>query len=134
MRIEQCEFADLPKAMVSRARKEGADLDQALRSPWVFFRAVVGLQTLGFVGVLCRTPTVVTIRGWYVTPKYRDQGIGTDLLEAAMQYALDRGTSKIEIRTNRDRIAQRLGFEWTGYEREGGNRERHWVRIQEGTA
>lgn len=129
MKIEQCGFADLPKPMVTRARKEGADLDQALRSSWVFFRAVNGLQTLGFVGVLCRTPAVVSIRGWYVTPKYRGQGIGTDLLEAAMTYAIDQEVSKIEIRTNQERIAHRLGFEWTGYQRQGGNQERHFVRL-----
>lgn len=128
MRIEQCEFADLPKTMVAQARREGADLDQALKSPWAFFRASLGLQTFGFVGVLLRTPEVVTIRGWYVAPKYRGQGIGTALLEAAMTYAIEKKVTKVELRTNQERIAHRLGFEWTGYERERGNKERHFVK------
>lgn len=128
MRIEPCDYEDLPAELVKQARKEGADLDQSLISPWKIFRATWGLETVGFVGVLCRTPSVVTIRGWWVKPKFRGQGIGTALLEAATTYALDIGASKIELRTTKDRIAHRLGFQWTGYERKAGKRERHYIR------
>lgn len=132
MNIEQCGFDDLPVGMVRQARREGADLDQTLKSPWVFFRTVWEMETVGFVGVLCRTPTIVNIRGWYVKPEYRGQGIGTRLLVAAMNYAIDQRIDKIEIRTTKSRVVHRLGFEWTGYQRRGGKQERHYVRIKGG--
>lgn len=128
MRIEPCDYIGLPADLVKRARKEGADLDQSLVSPWVIFRATWGMETVGFIGVLCRSPSVVTIRGWWVRPNFRGQGVGTKLLETATQYALDQGVQKIDLRTAKDRIAYRLGFQWTGYQRAGGKQERHFVR------
>jgi RimJ/RimL family protein N-acetyltransferase len=128
MRIEQCEYKDLPKSLIVQARREGAELDQTLSSPWVIFRARWNVETVGFVGMLVRSPSVVTLRGWFVKPKWREQGIGTQLLEAAMTYAFEQGAAKVEIRTARSKIAHRLGFEWTGYERKGGKQERHFVR------
>lgn len=128
MRIEPCEYDDLPPELVKKAREDGADLDQTLISPWVYFRAVLGFDTIGFVGVLLRTPSVVTLRGWWVRPRFRGQGIGTALLEAATTYAFDVGVKKIELRTAEEHVPYLLGFHWTGYERKGGKRERHFVR------
>lgn len=129
MRIEPCEYGDLPVSMVIAARRAGADLDQTLKSPWSIIRAVWGMDTVGFIGVLHRR-TSATIRGWYVQAAFRGQGIGTRLLEAAIDTAYDQGAERVEIRTAQTRIAQRFGFEWTGYERKGGNRERHFVRLK----
>ncbi len=110
------------------ARQEGAHIDTTLKSPWTLLKASSGLGVIfGWVGLLHRTTRYATIRGWYVKAGYRNLGIGTRLLEAAIDHALTVNVEQVDIRTNRTHILERLGFDWTGYQRIGGNQEEHWV-------
>ncbi len=109
------------------ARREGAHIDTTLKSRWTLLQAQFGTHLLGFVGLLHISPRYATIRGWYVIPGYRGSGLGTRLVEAAIDEASRQGAEQISIRTNRTHILERLGFDWTGYQREGGNQEEHWI-------
>lgn len=118
------------------ARREGAHIDTTLKSPWTLLKAESTLLgrdleyrvvILGWIGILHRSPRTVTIRGWYVKPGYRNLSIGTRLLEAAIDFAIASDIEQVNIRTNRVHPLERLGFDWTGYQRLGGNQEQHWV-------
>ncbi len=109
------------------ARREGAHIDATLKSSWTLLKAQFGTHLLGFVGLLHTSPRYATIRGWYVIPGYRGSGLGTRLVEAAIDEASRQGAEQVAIRTNRTHILERLGFDWTGYVRQGGNHEEHWI-------
>ena len=109
------------------ARHEGAHLDSTLKSPWTLLKAHFNGHLFGFVGLLHTSPRYATIRGWYVMPGYRGSGLGTRLVEAAIDEASRQGIEQVAIRTNKTHILERLGFDWTGYIREGGNHEEHWI-------
>ncbi len=119
-------FADL-QPWLGDARREGAHLDPTLKSPWTLLKAHFGGHLLGFIGLLHISPRCITIRGWYVMPGYRSSGLGTRLLEAAIDEARRQGAEQVDIRSNRIHILERLGFDWTGYTRLGGNQEEHWA-------
>ncbi len=109
------------------ARREGAHLDPTLKSDWTLLKAQFNGHLLGFIGLLHISPRYATLRGWYVIPGYRGSGIGTRLVEAAIDEASRQGIEQVAIRTNKTHILERLGFDWTGYIREGGNHEEHWI-------
>ena len=110
------------------ARQEGAHIDSALQSPWTLLKAESDQGLIvGWIGLLHRTTRYATIRGWYVKRGYRNYGIGTRLLEAVIDHALMGDVEQVDIRTNRTHILERLGFDWTGYRRIGGNQEEHWI-------
>ena len=110
------------------ARQEGAHIDTTLKSHWTLLKAGSSPEVIfGWVGVLHRSRRSVTILGWYVKPGYRNLGIGTRLLEAAIDFALTSDVEQVDIRTNRTHILERLGFDWTGYRRQGANQEEHWI-------
>ena len=124
--IQHTTFENL-QPWLDTARSEGAHLDPNLKSSWTLLKAEYDTHLLGFVGLLHRTRRYATIRGWYVCPGYRSSGIGTQLLEAAVDLASTLGIEQVDIRTNRTHPLERLGFDWTGYTRKGGNHEEHWV-------
>ena len=57
----------------------------------------------------------------YVVPERRGQGLGRALLEAAMEYARERGAARIDLNTSVDDVAARALYESAGFtNREGG--------------
>lgn len=118
-------IARLPDRWVDQAREEGAHVDFTLKSPWKLFCDFDGNTPKGFIGLLLHSNTRCTIRGWYVFPDQRGRGVGTGLLGAAISWASEQGFATIEIRTAHN--VEWAGFEWTGYQREGGNQERHFT-------
>ena len=57
----------------------------------------------------------------YVVPKRRGRGLGRALLEAAMEYARERGAVRIDLNTSVDDVAARALYESAGFtNREGG--------------
>lgn len=119
------QVAKLPDRWIEAGRLEGAYIDPALKSPWRLFASWKGDIGLGYIGLLLTSESRATIRGWYVFPQCRKLGVGSQLLEAAVQWGFDSGRDTIEIRTARD--VSWAGFEWTGYQRAGGNQERHYL-------
>lgn len=117
-------IARLPDRWVDDARSEGAHVDFTLKSPWQLFADFEGDEIFGFVGLLLTGSKRCTIRGWYVFPKHRGRGVGTGLLSHALDWAESNGYETVEIRTAHQ--VNHFGFEWTGYERKGGNRERQY--------
>jgi ribosomal protein S18 acetylase RimI-like enzyme len=57
----------------------------------------------------------------YVVPERRGRGLGRALLEAAMEYARERGAARIDLNTSVDDVAARALYERSGFtNREGG--------------
>ncbi|HEV3408543.1 MAG TPA: GNAT family N-acetyltransferase [Gaiellaceae bacterium] len=57
----------------------------------------------------------------YVVPERRGRGFGRALLEAAMEYARERGAARIDLNTSVDDVAARALYERSGFtNREGG--------------
>jgi ribosomal protein S18 acetylase RimI-like enzyme len=57
----------------------------------------------------------------YVVPERRGHGLGRALLEAAMDYARERGAAHIDLGTSEDDLAARALYESAGFtNREGG--------------
>jgi GNAT superfamily N-acetyltransferase len=57
----------------------------------------------------------------YVVPERRGQGLGRALLEAAMDYARERGAARIDLNTSVDDVVARALYESAGFtNREGG--------------
>jgi GNAT superfamily N-acetyltransferase len=57
----------------------------------------------------------------YVVPERRGHGLGRALLEAAMEYARERGAARIDLNTSTDDVAARALYESAGFtNREGG--------------
>ncbi len=118
-------IARLPDKWVEQAQAEGAHVDFTLKSPWQLFADFDGDTIHGFIGLLLTSENSATIRGWYVFPEHRGKGFGSELLSHAIRWANESGRDKLEIRTAHD--VEWVGFEWTGYERKGGNHERHYA-------
>ena len=56
----------------------------------------------------------------YVAPAKRGQGLGRALLEAAMETARERGSTRMELGTSEDDVAARALYESAGFsDREG---------------
>lgn len=98
----------LPEAWVEEARAEGAYVDPSLKSPWRLFSAFDGDDAAGFIGVLLVGKTRGHIRGWFVFPAHRGDGIGGLLLSHAVDWCRVNGYHQIHIST-----AHNVG--WLGF-------------------
>lgn len=111
------------------ARKEGAHLPHTIKSPITILTAtLIGRTTqpetlLGWIALIQKPGTTANIRSWYVRPRYRYLGIGKRLLQAAADEAATLGYQTVEIRTTIEAVT-RYGYIPTGYQRQGGRRER----------
>ena len=59
----------------------------------------------------------------YVVPERRGQGLGRALLEAAMEYARERGAARIDLNTSVDDVAARMLYEAVGFTNREGRPE-----------
>lgn len=118
-------IARLPDDWIEAGRLEGAYVDPSLKSPWQLFAAFDKSEPGGFIGLLLVGKTKAHIRGWYVFPEHRANGLGGRLLEYVLDWARVNGYHKLDIRTAHD--VEWAGFSDTGHRRTGGNRERQWV-------
>lgn len=123
MTIYPC--ARLPDKWVEEARLEGAHIDYTLKSDWQTFCAFDRSEAGGFIGLLLVGETKAHIRGWYVFPPHRGNGLGGRLLEQAIDWARINGFRDLDIRTGHN--VEWAGFTPTGYQREGGNKEAQYV-------
>lgn len=115
--------ARLPDAWVEAGRAEGAFVDPSLKSPWQLFAAFDESVVGGFVGLLLVGKRKAHIRGWYVFPEHRGAGLGSRLLEHALEWARMNGYHALDIRTAHD-------LSWTGFtptENVSAAGERQWV-------
>jgi len=119
--------ARIPDKWIDAGAEEGAYLDPTLKSPWQYFAAFDGDEAGGFVGLLLVGVTKAHVRGWYVFPEYRGEGLGGRLLQHAVKWADANGIETLDIRTAHD--VTWAGFQPTGYQREHGNRECQYVRT-----
>lgn len=117
--------ARLPDAWIEQGRLEGAYVDPTLKSPWQLFAAFDGSTAGGFIGLLLVGDTKAHIRGWFVFPGQRHQGVGALLLTHALNWARVNGYHHLDIRTAYN--VEWAGFLPTGYQRMGGNREAQYV-------
>lgn len=100
--------ARLPDKWIEQARDEGAHIDPALKSPWQLFAAFEKSEPGGFVGLLLVGKRKAHIRGWYVFPDQRGDGLGGKLLDHALDWARVHGYHNLDIRTTHD-------VEWAGF-------------------
>jgi GNAT superfamily N-acetyltransferase len=118
-------IARLPDKWIEQARKEHAHIDLTLKSPWQLFAAFDGSTSGGFIGVLLIGSATAHVRGWYVFPDQRNQGIGGQLLDHALNWCRLNGYHHIDIRTAHN--LDWTGFTPTGYQRQHGQQEAQYV-------
>lgn len=92
------------------ARREDAHLYEG-KTPILWFGAWQGETLVGCIGLLApyRGQTEVRIRGWYVDPAWRGQGIGLYLLRQAVEMARSLGYRRVEMKTKYREIAAKMG-------------------------
>jgi GNAT superfamily N-acetyltransferase len=117
--------ARLPDRWIDQAEAEGAHIDFTLKSPWQLFASFEMSDAFGFVGLLLTSDHSATVRGWYVFPEHRGKGHGSALLRHALAWCASHGYVDVEIRTAHK--VDWAGFKWSGYQRKGGNQERHYT-------
>jgi GNAT superfamily N-acetyltransferase len=117
--------ARLPDKWTDQARTEGAHIDFNLKSPWQLFADFDKSTIHGFIGVLLIGKTTAHIRGWYVFPDHRNQGVGSRLLDHALNWCRINGYHNIDIRTAHD--LSWTGFTPTGRTNKTGNHESQYV-------
>ena len=90
------------------ARREHSGIDPLPSIRW--FAAVSGTDILGCIGLLHASRDRVRVRGWYVRPDHRGQGLGMWLQECANDWARDHGYRHIESTTRLWRVLERHGW------------------------
>lgn len=101
-------IARVPDGWIEAGRLEGAYLDPSLKSPWQLFAAFDKSEPGGFIGLLLVGKRKAHIRGWYVFPPHRGNGLGAALLEHALDWARRNGYHDLDMRTTHD-------VEWAGF-------------------
>jgi ribosomal protein S18 acetylase RimI-like enzyme len=106
---------------LERERDRTAEDWEELARGVVVFVAVEGDQWLGMVGayVPVDAPEAVGIWGTWVDPQARGRGLGRLLMDAAIEWARDRGAARVDLSVTDQADAayalyQRLGFVPTG--------------------
>lgn len=93
----------------AQAAREHSGIDPLPSIRW--FAAVLGTTKIGCIGLLHVSREAVRVRGWYVLPQYRGQGVGIFLQENAEDWAREHGYVRIESTTRLWRVLERRG--WT---------------------
>ena len=80
-----------------------------------------GLAVLRFRSAIFTEGLDAYLEEFYVAPNRRGRGLGSALLQAAMELARDEGARRIELGTNEDDTAARAVYERAGFSnRDGG--------------
>ncbi len=86
----------------------------------MLFVAVAGEEPVGYLGLLEQPPASAWVTDLAVTPAWRRRGVAGALLDAAREWADERGHRRlfIEMQSKNQpaiRLAQKHGFEFCGY-------------------
>lgn len=106
------EFRPVPWAELEPWRKDAAreHSDIAPLPSITWFAATLGGSKLGCIGLLRVSKTTVRVRGWYVRPECRGQGVGMFLHESAEEWAARHGYERIESTTRLWEVLLRRGW------------------------
>ncbi|MCS7011521.1 MAG: GNAT family N-acetyltransferase [Anaerolineales bacterium] len=111
----------LPRPVTVRYPRPVAALSESWNQRVGFLSALIADTPIGYVRINdLILPYTAWVTDLVVAPRYRRQGVGLALLLAAQQWARNRQNSRIMLEmTNKNipaiRLAQKLGFEFCGY-------------------
>ena len=63
----------------------------------------------------CEIKNIGYIEGWYIEPKYRRKGFGSELVKSAEKWASQKGLKEIAVDTDLDNIQSQSAYQALGY-------------------
>jgi ribosomal protein S18 acetylase RimI-like enzyme len=102
-------------------------------SPFKLFFAVVGDEVCGMLSLAIAPTTQGAgcfgyVDDVFVLEQYRGQGIGTRLMQEAVNHARKSGCVRVELGTRRDNVRARRLYERAGFEEVDG--VRYWLILR----
>ena len=113
--IRNCSYEEVEHFDTPEARKETAHVYEG-KTKHTWFCMELNGEIVGCSSLMPFSKREARLRGWYLMPEYRGQGLGVDLVRPVIGEAICEGYEYLESKTKHKGIMEALDFVFTGRE------------------